>query len=212
MSHFFNKCVTEMKDSAQNIAKQRVLDSERGTFFFGQDFSDIASPEAIRKVLQRLEDEKTLIRIAPGIYYYPKIDTQYGLGVLYPSMLDIAEAISHRDKTTIVPTGAYALNMLGLSTQVPANAVFYTTGSTRRVPIGEGKGIQFLHTSSAKKFAFNSRLMMLVVSAMRDIGKDQLSEEQMSVIKKHMENVSAEDFNHDIQLAPMWVRKILLSL
>jgi hypothetical protein len=31
--------------------------------------------------------------------------------------------------------------------------------------------------------------MMLVVSAMRDIGKDQLSEEQMSVIKKHMENV-----------------------
>ncbi len=201
-----------MKESAQNIAKQRVLDSERGMFFFGQDFSDIASPEAIRKVLQRLEDEKTLIRIAPGIYYYPKIDTQYGLGVLYPSMLDIAEAISRRDKTTIVPTGAYALNMLGLSTQVPANAVFYTTGSTRRVPIGEGKGIQFLHTSSAKKFAFNSRLMMLVVSAMRDIGKDQLSEEQISVIKKHMENVSAEDFNHDIQLAPMWVRKILLSL
>ena len=112
----------------------------------------------------------------------------------------------------IVPTGAYALNMLGLSTQVPANAVFYTTGSTRRVPIGEGKGIQFLHTSSAKKFAFNSRLMMLVVSAMRDIGEDQLSVEQMSVIKKHMENVPTEDFNHDIQLAPMWVRKILLSL
>ncbi|MGN0240045.1 MAG: DUF6088 family protein, partial [Paludibacteraceae bacterium] len=83
-----------MKDSAQNIAKQRVLDCERGTFFFGQDFSDIASPEAIRKVLQRLENEQTLIRIAPGIYYYPKIDTQYGLGVLYPSMLDIAEAIS----------------------------------------------------------------------------------------------------------------------
>ena len=201
-----------MKESAQNIAKKRVLDSERGTLFFGQDFSDIASPEAIRKVLQRLEDEKTLIRIAPGIYYYPKIDTQFGLGVLYPSMLDIAEAISRRDKTMIVPTGAYALNMLGLSTQVPANAVFYTTGSTRRVPIGEGKGIQFLHTSSAKKFAFNSRLMMLVVSAMRDIGKDQLSKEQMSVIKKHMENVSTEDFNHDIQLAPMWVRKILLSL
>ena len=27
-----------------------------------------------------------------------------------------------------------------------------------------------------------------------------------------MEHVSAEDFSHDIQLAPMWVRKILLSL
>lgn len=212
MSHFYDKCVTKMKDSAQNIAKQRILDSERGTFFFGQDFSDIASPEAIRKVLQRLEDEKLLIRIAPGIYYYPKIDTQYGLGVLHPSMLDIAEAIAHRDKTTIVPTGAYALNMLGLSTQVPVNAVFYTTGSARRVPIGEGKGIQFIHTSSAKRFAYHSRLMMLLVSAMRDIGKDQLSDDQLSIIKQHLTNVSAEEFSHDIQLAPMWVRKTLHSL
>lgn len=201
-----------MEDSAQHIVKQRVLASERGSFFFGQDFSDIASPEAIRKVLQRLEQEKMLIRIAPGIYYYPKIDTQYGLGVLYPSLLDIAKAIAYRDKTTIAPTGAYALNMLGLTTQVSANAVFYTTGSTRRVPIGEGKGIQFLHTSSAKKFAFHSRLMMLIVSAMREIGQKQLSQEQMSIIKKHLENVSTEDFKHDIQLAPMWVRKVLLTL
>ena len=201
-----------MEDSAHHIVKQRVLASERGSFFFGQDFSDIASPEAIRKVLQRLEQEKMLIRIAPGIYYYPKIDTQYGLGVLYPSLLDIAKAIAYRDKTTIAPTGAYALNMLGLTTQVSANAVFYTTGSTRRVPIGEGKGIQFLHTSSAKKFAFHSRLMMLIVSAMREIGQKQLSQEQMSIIKKHLENVSTEDFKHDIQLAPMWVRKVLLTL
>jgi len=25
LSHFYNKCVTEMKDSAQNIAKQRSM-------------------------------------------------------------------------------------------------------------------------------------------------------------------------------------------
>ena len=201
-----------MKDSAQHIAKQKILESERGSFFFGQDFSDIASPEAIRKVLQRLEQEKMLLRIAPGIYYYPKIDTKYGLGILYPSMLDIAKAIAYRDKTMIAPTGAYALNMLGMTTQVSANAVFYTTGSTRRVPIGEGKGIQFLHTSSAKKFAFNSRLMMLIVSAMREIGQKHLSEEQRSIFKKHLKKVSTEDFKHDIQLAPMWVRKVLLTL
>lgn len=201
-----------MKDSAQFLAKNRVMKSPRGTIFFGQDFSDIASPEAIRKVLQRLEAENILIRIAPGIYCYPKIDTEFGLGVLRPSLSTIAEAIAKRDNTLIAPTGAYALNMLGLSTQVPANAVFYTTGSSRRVPIGKGKGILFKHTSSAKRFAFQSRLMMLIVSAICDIGQGKITDAQLEVIRKHLDNVTPEEFNHDIKLAPAWVRKILHSL
>lgn len=201
-----------MKVSAQFLVRERVLNSPRGTIFFGQDFSDIASPEAIRKVLQRLEAENLLIRIAPGIYCYPKIDTEFGLGVLRPSLLTIAEAIAKRDNTLIAPTGAYALNMLGLSTQVPTNAVFYTTGSSRRVPIGKGKGILFKHTSSAGRFAFQSRLMMLIVSAMCDIGQSKITDTHLEVIRKHLDNVTPEEFNHDIKLAPVWVRKILHSL
>ena len=137
-----------MKESVQSVVNERIEKIGRGSFFFGQDFSDIGTPEAVRKVLQRLEKAGTLLRIASGIYYYPKIDTEYGLGVLYPSMSEIAEAIAKRDRATIAPTGEYALNMLGLSTQVPANAVFCSSGSTRCVSIGEGKGIQFIHTSA----------------------------------------------------------------
>ena len=201
-----------MKESVQSIVNERIEKAGRGSFFFGQDFADIGTPEAVRKVLQRLEKAGTLLRIAPGIYYYPKIDTEYGLGVLYPSMSEIAEAIAKRDRATIAPTGAYALNMLGLSTQVPANAVFYSSGSTRCVTIGEGKGIQFVHTSSVKKLAFQSRLMMLIVSALREIGKDQVTEEQLAVIKEQLSHVSKEDYDHDIQLAPAWVRQILHTL
>ncbi|MBO6027330.1 MAG: hypothetical protein J6P73_08820 [Bacteroidales bacterium] len=198
-----------MKESVQNIVNERIEKTGRGSFFFGQDFADVGTPEAVRKVLQRLEKAGTLLRIAPGIYYYPKIDTEYGLGVLYPSMSEIAEAIAKRDRATIVPTGAYALNMLGLSTQVPANAVFRSSGSTRCVAIGEGKGIQFVHTSSVKKLSFQSRLMMLIVSALREIGKDQVTKEQLAVIKEQLSHVSKEDYDHDIQLAPAWVRKTL---
>lgn len=201
-----------MNNSAQHIVKQRVLDSERGTFFFGQDFADVATPETIRKVMQRLEADGTLIRIAPGIYYYPKIDTQYGLGALQPSMQDIAEAIARRDKVEIAPTGTYALNKLGLSTQVPANIVFNTNGSSRIIPIGKGKGIQFVHTNSAKKLAYQSRIMMYVVAAIREIGKEHITPEQLQILKQHLMDANEEDYNHDIQLAPVWVRKILHSL
>ena len=73
--------------------------------------------------------------MARGIYCYPKIDTELGLGVIYPSFDDIAQAIAKRDKAKIVPAGAYAVNKLGLSTQVPMNAVFLTSGESRKIEI-----------------------------------------------------------------------------
>lgn len=76
-----------------------------------------------------------------------KVDRKWGSGIIPPSIEEIAEAIAKRDKVRIAPTGAYVLNKLGLSTQIPANVVFVTDGSGRRVSIGKGKGILFKHTS-----------------------------------------------------------------
>jgi len=109
----------------------------------------------------------------------------------------------------IAPTGAYVLNKLGLSTQIPANVVFVTDGSGRRVSIGKGKGILFKHTSEMRIFAFRSTLMQLIVTAMREIGEHNVTDEQIAVIRKHLEHVTEEDYQKDIQLAPIWVRKKL---
>ena len=69
--------------------------------------------------------------------------------------------------------------------------------------------ILFRHSSEMRIFAFKSQLMALIVAALREIGEDKVTEEQLAVIKEHLTSVSEEDFNHDIQLAPIWVRKIL---
>lgn len=147
-----------------------------------------------------------------GIYYYPKIDTKWGSGIIPPSIEDIAESIAKRDKVRIAPTGAYVLNLLGLSTQIPANIVFVTDGSQRRVSIGKGKGILFKHTSEMRIFAYRSQMMRLIVTALREIGEDNVTEGQIEIIKSHLENVQPEDFQKDIQLAPIWVRKKLSAL
>lgn len=72
---------------------------------------------------------------------------------------------------------AYALNRLGLSTQIPMNIVFLTNGDPRRIRISNGHGILFKHSSSGKNFAYKSELMMLIVTAMRTIGKENITEE-----------------------------------
>lgn len=195
--------------SAYNTIKSQVEMSNKGTLFFPEGFAPIGSSDAVRSALVRLCQSGELVRVAQGIYFKPKIDTKWGSGMIPPSIEEIAEGIAKRDKVRIAPTGAYVLNQLGLSTQIPANVVYLTDGSQRRVSVGKGKGILFKHSSEMRIFAYQSRLMQMIVTAMREIGEGNLTDEQMVIIKSHLKNVSEEDYQNDIQLAPIWVREKL---
>lgn len=119
----------------------------RGTIVSPLDYAGYGDSKAVQKAFERLTATEKLIRVARGVYCYPKIDKVLGLGILYPTIEEIAAAIARRDKAKIVPTGAYALNKLGLSTQLPMNVVYLTDGSPRKVKLEGNRGIQFKHTA-----------------------------------------------------------------
>ncbi|MBO4435044.1 MAG: hypothetical protein J5769_06310 [Bacteroidales bacterium] len=198
--------------STYNIIKKRIEQSERGTVFFPDSFADTGTSDAVRSALVRLCENDVLVRVAQGIYCYPKVDVKWGGGVIMPSVEEIAAAIASRDKARIAPTGSYAMYRLGLSTQIPANVVFITDGSPRRVTIGKGRGILFKRTSEMRTFAYRSSLMAIIVTALREIGEGNVTESQLAILKGHLKDVSDEDLSHDIALAPLWVRKQLTAL
>lgn len=107
----------------------------KGSILFVDDFLDYGNPESVKKALLRLKEKEILVRLAHGIYLYPKIDKE--LGVLFPSTVEISNAIARRDKARIVPTGVQALNKLGLSTQIPMKVVYLTDGAARTVKVGK---------------------------------------------------------------------------
>ena len=191
-------------DIATSIAR-----GGRGRFIFLQDMEKVADYESVKKAFQRLTNEKMLIRIEKGIYWYPKIDTELGLGVLYPSIDMVAMAIAKRDKLRVAPTVAFAQNALGLSTQLESNVVFYTDGPERRVKVGKGKGILFLHTSDMSRFAYKSRLMQLIVTALVDYGEKGVRDSDLETIKPFLAHVAPKQFAHDIKLAPIWLQEKL---
>ena len=201
-----------MRDKVQDLVRQRIVRRGRGKLYVTADFADIASPDAIRKALQRLCEDQLIFREFRGLYSYPQIDKDLGLGILRPTLWDIAEAMARRDHVQVAPSTSVALNKLGLSTQVPMNAVFLTTGSARRVKVGNGKGILFQHSSDNKQFAYKSQLMQLIVFAMREIGEGKLSDEELGIIKSHLANVSEKEYAHDIRLAPVWIQETLHRL
>ena len=191
---------------------ERIRGWNRGRIFFGNDFADLATSDAIRQSLGRLAKEGKILRIARGIYCYPrKLNPMLGEGMAMPSLDEIAKAVAKRDNMRIAPTGDHALNWLGLSTQVPCNAVYWTDGTARRINIGKGRGILFKHSTSMDNFAYRSELMQLIVLAMKGIGAGKIRDDEQIRINTFLQKVELNDFKHDIKLAPTWIQDILIK-
>ncbi len=116
-------------------------------------------------------------------------------------------AIAKRDKATIVPTGVYALNRLGLSTQVPLNIVYLTDGAARKVKIGK-QIIKFKKTTP-KNLLAKGPISSLVIQALRAIGKDKASQQELDKICELLKKEKLHYLQHDIKLAPVWIADIL---
>lgn len=197
--------------SIENKILSTINRKKHGAILFASDFASTGERKAINKALERIALSGKIIRIARGIYCKPKVDTEFGFGILYPSVDEVAQAIAQRDKCRIVPTGDAALNKLGLSTQVPMNAVYYTDGTPRRIKVYNGKGILFKHVVP-KRLNFKSELVMLITFALQTIGQGHVSDEQLDRIKQLLSKESKERVYEDLELIPSWIRSIILKV
>lgn len=181
---------------------------KRGSIFFSADFVSKGSLASVNKALSQLTKQGEILRLAPGIYCRPERDEVFGLGVIYPGLDEIATAIALRDGARIIPTGTYAQNRLGLSTQIPMNAVFLTDGSPRRIKVYNGKGILFKR-AAPKIFKFKSSLAMMLTLALKDIGENSLTPEQMVTVKRLILKEPKDTFTQDYPLMPDWIRSLI---
>ncbi len=194
-----------MINSTETKILNKIKKAKRGTLFFVDSFITIANTKTISKALERLVKSKELHRVARGMYVRP-VEDKY-IGVVLPSIEEIAIAIAKRDKARIVPTGSYAMYRLGLTTQVPMNIVYYTDASGRKIKIGK-QTITF-KKASAKNLSYIGDISKMAILALRSIGKDKVTEEEVKKIKELLKNEKPFYLQHDLKLAPDWIRKIL---
>ena len=177
----------------------------KGELLLPVDFSELGSSEAVRLSLFRLEKEGVITRVAQGIYVRPKVSSL--IGKLLPSAEEVAEAIAKRDHIRPLPTGSYALNALGLSTQVPMNIVLLTDGSPREIKVGKRK-IKFKKTTP-KNLMAKGKISRLAIQALKEIGNGKVSMEEEKKIIDLLKREDIKDLKHDISLAPVWIQKIM---
>lgn len=183
----------------------KIKNTPKGVLLFPIDFSEFGSSEAVRISLFRLENEGVIMRVAQGIYVRPK-ESKY-IGKLMPTAEEVAEAIAKRDRIRTVPTGTYALNALGLSTQVPMKIVLLTDGSPREIKVGK-RTIKFKKTTP-KKLLAKGKISRLAIQALKEIGNGNITEEEEEKIIILLKKEDLDDLKNDIALAPVWVQKIM---
>ena len=178
-----------------------------GSIVFRTDFPQYHS-EFVGNVLSALVDEDNLTKIAQGIYLKPR---RSRFGTIKPSAYQVAESVARRDNAEILPAGETALNELGLSTQVPVNYTFLTTGSARNVRLGN-RTIVFKR-SAPRNFAYKTKLMAYIVQALRTFGEknvdDTILSQLTTLIDKEPDHAALIE---DLKYVPAWMRKILKPL
>lgn len=200
-----------MKSLPRGQIKSYVMDrierSEPHSVFFISDFVDKGSSETIRKIFFQATEAGMLERVSQGIYVKPK---ESRFGRIPVSLEKLAVEIADRDKSRILPSGSTAANMLGLSTQIPMNMSYITTGSTRAIEV-DGRRLFFRH-AAPKNFAAKGNAVPLMVQGLKEIGENNISESQFAALKNFIDDTDDPYLSEDILLAPLWIQKIIRKL
>lgn len=197
-----------MNEPIHKKIEHQIEQKKPGEIIFPNEFKGLGTEAAIKMTLHRLVKNGILQRIAHGIFMVPKHDLVFGM--LQPPLEDIAMAIAKKEKIKIKPAGAYALNKLGLSTQVPTRLVYITDGPRKKIHIGKNEIV--FKQSTPKKLALQGELSSLIIQALEEINPDTLDNKTLKKLAFLLQTENPKKLQHDLQLAPAKVNDFIYKL
>ena len=198
----------KLADSTDSRVLQRIKSRKRGWVFTPDSFADLGTRQAVDHALMRHRKSGMIRKLARGLYDYPKTDPEFG--PLQPSTDDIANALAGRDATRLQPSGAYAANLLGLSTQVPMKVVYLTDGRTGTVQIGKRQII--LKNTTPRNMATAGRISGLVIQALRHLGRKNVDQQIIAQLNRRLDEDARKQLLQDIRYAPAWIAAVFRKL
>lgn len=190
---------------AKNI-QGRIAEKGKGWVFSAMDFADITNRNAVDQTLSRLSKKGVIRKITVGLYNTPRINSRFG--AVPPDLDSIAKAVAKKFGYQIQVSPAQAANMLGLSQQVPTQAVYLTDGLSKIIKVSN-QSIRFVHVSHKKMLGVGTKAGV-IIQALYYFGKDNL--DHASLLAKVRAVMSSKDKNDLIRLMPMtplWMQPVL---
>lgn len=182
----------------------------KGYAFSTNDFIKEFSTNSIDKALSNLTKQGKIRRIARGLYDYPKYSDflQMQLG---PDIEQVAFAIARKFNWKIEISGNSALNILGLSTQVPGTYLYLSNGANRKYTINENITIEF-KKSALKNIGFKYKESSLIVQALRALGKEHITQEITLKIQSQISEKLYDKILEDTKTTTAWIYEIIKQI
>ncbi len=191
-----------MQHAIEHKILSRIYGNGRGWAFSQVDFADLGARSTIDSALHRRAHDGIIRRVIRGIYDYPRHSKVLG-GLTSPNIDHIAHALARKFAWRIQPSGATAQNLLGLSTQVPARAVYLSDGPDRSYTVGRTK-LDFEHTA-LKEAGFKLPESRLIVQALKAFGEGRITPKAMTQIRRQFDSALRQRILLDTKTATGWV-------
>lgn len=179
-----------------------------GWVFTPSDFADLGSRTAVASALMRYAASGQIRQLSRGLYDWPR--QHPFLGLLWPDVAQVAQALERKDGLRLQPAGAYAANMLGLSEQVPARVEYLTDGPSREVAVGPTH--ISLKRTTPKNMACAGRLSGLLIQALRFLGEAHVTPVRIAHVRSTLPAEQRAQVSADLAYAPVWMRPWLLEV
>jgi len=180
----------------------RIYGRGRGWAFTANDFASEFGRSTVDWVFYELVAKGTIRRIYRGLYDYPKYSELLQQD-LSPDFDQTAQALARKFNWRITPTGDAALNLLGLSTQVPGRPVYLSDGPSKSYKI-DTFTLEF-RKAALKDVGTKHRESGLVVQALKALGKERINAEVIALIRSQLDEKTRKRVLRETVTATGWV-------
>lgn len=187
--------------------QQYIQKTQRGKPFASSALMKLGARTAVDKAVSRLVASGKILRVTQGIYVRPE-ENRF-VGQVLPEPFKVAQVIAKKTNEHIQINGAEAARQLGLSTQVPAQPVFLTTGQSRQFNLGSLK-VTLKHVSR-KKIPLVESKAGLAILALWHLGKNLVTVEIIEKIELKLSPQEFKKFITSTEYMPAWMSKIIFQ-
>ena len=187
----------------------KINSFESNKVFFANDFLDITSYETARKTLNRMVNERKIKRVIDGFYYNPSYSELIGEYEAV-SIYELALAIARKYNWNIAPYNSTALNLLGLSTQVPTHYKYISSGRYKEYKIGDTV-LEFKKVNPGE-IANMSLKTATVIQAIKSLGKENITNEVIQKIRVNLTEKERTDLMNESKSVPAWIYEVIREI
>ena len=183
-------------DSGTSKVLEYLKGIKRGTIITMNDIKSIRGISYTNKrtIVVSLCNNKTLIRISRGVYYYPK----YADGkLIIPSIFSIITTIAQKEGYEVCPIGEYADYLLGFRNTIPNIIVCYTNSKVKTINLKNGISIKLIHSKRCFNPFIKSIKLRILVNYINTVGIDNINMENKFKLIEYFNTINTNEITSE---------------